>query len=366
VLVAEVAWESGRPSVARVKPDYPLLVGSHRPIGLAIRVGPFSGPFSGEDQNGRSLTELASKVLAEARAAGCEPAELQLDFDCATSKLDGYTTWVRTIAKAITPTPLTITALPTWLTSPALGPLVQATSGFVLQVHSLDRPRLDDPAATLCDTAAARRWAEQANGYGVPFRVALPTYGYLVSYDAQGNVLGFVAEADAPAPPQATTLREVSADPTSLSGLVHDWSQRAPTKMTGVIWYRLPVADDRLNWSWVTLASVMKGMTPLPHLVVRQRRPEPGLVEISAANTGDADAPMPDTVKLTWSGSLLIASDALAGMESEVSAEGVVTLRPPKSAKLTRIRPGQERQIGWIRLAKDVEVTIDAIPKPAK
>jgi hypothetical protein len=243
---------------------------------------------------------------------------------------------------------------------------VQATSGFVLQVHSLDRPQFDDPAATLCDIAAARRWAKQAGGFGVPFRVALPTYGYLVSYDAKGKLLGLIAETDAPVPQHAVTLREFSADPVSLAGLVREWSQHAPPKMIGVIWYRLPVADDRLNWSWTTLASVMKGVSPSPHLVVSQRQSEPGLVEIVAANTGDADAPMPDTVKLTWSGAALIASDALAGMESEVVGEGVVTLKCAKSGRPARLRPGEERQIGWIRLAKYVEVTIDVLPKPEK
>jgi hypothetical protein len=43
------------------------------------------------------------------------PRELQIDFDCAESKLDGYQVWVEAIKYKISPVPVTITALPSWL-----------------------------------------------------------------------------------------------------------------------------------------------------------------------------------------------------------------------------------------------------------
>ena len=42
------------------------------------------------------------------------------------------------------------------------------------------------------------------------------------------------------------------ADPHAMADLVHHWQQSHPRSMTGLIWFRLPVASDRMNWRWET------------------------------------------------------------------------------------------------------------------
>jgi hypothetical protein len=360
VLAAEVSWDSGRPQVARVPVDY-RSTGQSK-VGLALRIGPFSGPFAEADETARFIAGLAADIVAESRAAGCEPAELQIDFDCATSKLAGYQCWVRAVAARVAPTPVTITVLPSWMNSREFAPLARAAGGFVLQVHSLERPRSVDDEVTLCDTGAACRWVEQAAQVGVPFRVALPTYGYVMAYRESGQFIGLIAEADAPDLAPGTVVKVVHSDPAALAQLVRTWNTDRPQAMTGVIWYRMPVAGDRLNWAWPTLASVMKGAVPAPHVTVSARHPEPCLVEVVSMNDGDADAPMPESVQASWSGAGLVAADALGGMDAELDGDQAVRFAPALGNTLGPLRPGEERQIGWLRLARGVEVHIDANP----
>ena len=55
------------------------------------------------------------------------------------------------------PTPLVLTALPTWLDSPAFARLIRAADGYVLQVHSWEAPRTPEQPFTLCDPERAKR-----------------------------------------------------------------------------------------------------------------------------------------------------------------------------------------------------------------
>jgi hypothetical protein len=370
VLAAEVAWRDSRPVIVTPGLDYRALAQTGRPVGLAVRIGPFDGPFAEDDERARMLGDLAARVVGEARAAGCEPGEVQIDFDCATSKLAGYRAWVRAIAAAVggvggvAPTPVTITVLPAWLKSAEFEPLVRAAAGFVLQVHALDRPRLGDRSPTLCDTDAARRWVERAARAGVPFRVALPTYGYLVVYGRDGRLAGLVAEGDMPELAEGSTVRELRADAGAMAQLVRTWMADRPELMKGLIWYRMPVAGDRLNWSWVTLASVMRGVAPLARVGVRVREPEPGLVEVVAVNEGEADGALPASITASWSGAEPWALDALGGMEAaegrgKNEGERSVAFGAPVGAIVPRIGPGEERVVGWIRFTQHVEVRID-------
>ena len=79
-------------------------------------------------------------------------------------------------------------------------------------------------------------------------------YGYLIAFDAQGKFIGLSAEGPAAAWPEDVRTREVRAEPAAMVELVREWTARRPEAMLGVIWYRLPVEGERLNWPWRTLA----------------------------------------------------------------------------------------------------------------
>ena len=262
VLAAEVAWNDGRASVVRIPIDYTALKNIGKPIGFALRIGPYSGRFDKEADATVFLAGIAEAIITDAGQAGVEPAELQIDFDCAESKLDGYREWVQIFCDKIHPVPVVITALPSWLKHRAFTRLAKATDGYVLQVHSLERPGVLEDKITLCDCHAARRWVEQAARIGVGFRVALPTYGYLLAFDKEGHFMGLTAEGPSRLWGKDTTLRAVRSDPIALATLVQAWQQDRPYNLQGVIWYRLPIESDRLNWRWATLSAVMAGRKP--------------------------------------------------------------------------------------------------------
>jgi len=363
VLAAEVSSLSGRAAIARIHPDFAALKRTDRPVGLALRIGPYRGPFSDSDAVAQMLATLARELVDEAAAAGCTPADRQIDFDCASSGLDGYLRWVKAIKAALPGTPLAVTALPAWLNSRGFDALVREAGAFVLQVHSLEPPDSPASATPLCDPAAARRWVNRAARAGVPFRVALPTYGDLLVFNDKDRFIGVTAEADGPTLAPGYTLRELSADPAALAALVQSWTAERPACMTGLLWYRLPVESDRLNWSWPTLASVMQGVAPVPNVAVRAGAPSSGLVEVLAVNDGAADAPLPARTLVTWAGAELIASDALADMDlTQLDARSILLTpsRSPGSLLAPRLRAGETRQLGWVRLDRPAEVTIRA------
>jgi len=85
VLAAEVSWDKAKRQTARVAIDYASLKAQNRPVGVALRIGPYAGPFKVDDETMNFLAGLAREIIASARTAGLQAAELQIDFDCAES-----------------------------------------------------------------------------------------------------------------------------------------------------------------------------------------------------------------------------------------------------------------------------------------
>lgn len=259
VLRAEISWTTNRqPQLARANVDYETLAKARRPIGLALRIGTYAGPFT-NDAAANFITDTAARIVTDARTNGVALAELQIDFDCAESKLDGYRGWIEAIQRRVAPLPVTITALPSWLNAEAFERLAAIATNYVLQVHSATRPKSLEATYTLCDPTAARWAVENAGRIGVPFRVALPTYGHLFAFDATGQFLSLSAEGPRPNWPTNAQVRKIESNTEELSELVHDWTESRPAAMRGVIWYRLPVVTDKHNWTWPQLQRVMRG-----------------------------------------------------------------------------------------------------------
>jgi hypothetical protein len=353
VLGAEVAWAGGKPRVSLVEVDFALLKETRRPVGLALRIGCFSGPFAQTGQPVEALANIAAGLVKQARGHAVEPAELQIDFDCPESKLDGYALWIRAIRQAVAPTSVSITALPSWLDQGGFKRLLTEAPRYVLQVHSLNRPSSADRLPPLCDVEAARGAVGKAARLGGAFLVALPTYGYQVAFDEHGKYLGISAEGPSPRWPACATSRTLQADADKLSQLVAQWTADRPAAMRGVIWYRLPNADDRLNWPWPTLAAVMAGTRPRPNLQTELTRGDAGLVDVAVMNTGSGAFRGTMAVTVTCEDGKFLAADALAGFEYSL-ADRKVEFRG--RAGLGMLPPGGRMQIGWVRLSQDREV----------
>jgi hypothetical protein len=363
VLAAETGWEQGRPRTIEVAADYAALKARGLPVGLAVRVGTYAGPFDAQAPATRLVVELAARQLARARTAGLAPSELQIDFDCAESHLDGYRQWIVAIKQQVGAVPVIFTALSSWLNSRHFGPLAQAADGFILQVHSLERPASADVAMTLCDPAAARAAVETAARFGRPFRVALPTYGYLLAFDAGGRFVGLSAEGPAPNWPADVLVRPLRSDPVEMAALVRQWQADRPAAMRGIIWYRLPTRGDILNWRPATFSTVLSGQTPRRELRAQTRRAPGGAIEVELASVGQASAPLKATVVVRWRGARCVAADAIGGYQRLESGAEELRLGPTPEVTLIELGPGERRTIGWLRLSDPVEVEVDVVPE---
>jgi len=354
ILAAVVQWEStGQPRVVSVPIDISALGG--RPYAVAIRIGTTTPGAA----NAVHVVGAARKVLGDLPRP---PVELQIDFDCPESKLDGYLTWINAIQQAVKPVPVAITALPAWLDRRAFATLARQCP-YVLQVHSPQKPTTAGGEWRIIDPAAARRAVERAAKIGVPFRVALPTFGYAVVGNPKGAYVVY-AESMTPDDLPAAVTRWVRTDPGEMADLIRQWQADRPAMMTGVIWFRLPIATDVMNWRPATFAAVRAGRKPAAAVKVVATADASGLVELSLINEGDADAPLPSGVTLEWTGAAPIASDFVGGYARLDDQPTSVTLRrsgpgnDPASVgdPASLLAAGDRRAIGWLRFTKDTEV----------
>ncbi len=335
--------------------DWQTLRGTGAAVGAAVRIGAYSGDFR---ESAGAIAKIVRELIDEAAAQNVPLAEVQIDFDAAASKLAGYRVWLAAAQAQSAGVPVTITALPSWLDAAGFADLAHLANNYVLQVHGLDRPRTAAEPVALCDPAAARRAVEKAARLGVPFRVALPTYGYIMAFErnsdgSPGRFTGLMAEnaPDGWGEGAGKELRVVEANAGELADLVRTWFAAGgrPAAMTGVIWYRLPVAGDQLNWRWQTLSAVMAGRQPAPANVTVEVRPTPeGAREIVLCNGGESDAREIPRITVRWKNATLLAADSLAGCDMSRTAD---TLQFTSGAAWNqRLHAGEQRVIGWVRL----------------
>jgi hypothetical protein len=250
-----------------------------------------------------------------------------------------------------------LTALPTWLDSPDFAPLIRAADGYVLQVHSWEPPQVPGRDFQLCDTERARAAIDRAASFGQPFWVALPTYGYRAWFDPQGRLVRLGAEGPELTGAAGFTMQEVRADPAEIAGLVC-WLQRnASEHLRGIIWYRLPQSEDRLNWHWRTLQAVIQGRTPEARTELHLQHLAEGLVEVTAHAAGEADSLLDKPVRLSWAQARLLAADGLAGFAAVRTASHTLSFAP-SNRQPGRLSPGQSLTVGWLRFDHPTEVTI--------
>jgi hypothetical protein len=357
VLGAEITWRDGVPQPIEANIAWSTLRDSRRPCALALRIAPYPGPFADNDATARALANEAAALLRMARANGVEPTEFEVDFDCAAGRLAGYAAWLRALAPVVRPTRLVITTLPAWLDAPDFPALIGSVDGYVLQVHSVPTVA-ESGRASLCDPVLAQKWVAKAARLGRPFSVALPTYGCLAGYAPSGKLLGVAMDSVQPAWPTDTTLLEFRPDADAIADLVRAWRMARPAELREIIWYRLPVATDLRNWRWSTLLPVTQGRRPLRRLEIAHDAGAP--VDFSIANAGEAEEDLNCDVVVRWTGSRLVACDALPGW-SVAPGDGQAVFTTTTDRARLRLRPGSNLNIGWLRFDQAPALQTDLV-----
>jgi hypothetical protein len=262
---------------ARVDNDLLRLDG--RPVVAVIRL---DGQLTRLD-----TTVIGPQIRALVNAwqrSGLNLRGVEIDHDCATSKLPVYAELLRALRQQLpNELALSITALPAWINSPALPEVLQAVDSSVLQVHSVDRPE-----AGLFNKHKALAWAQAYADLSLkPFYLALPAYGMALSTD--GTV-----ESEAPLPGGGRRL-EMQADPMHVAKLLSELQDTPIPHLSGLIWFRLPLADDRRAWPLVTLQAVMQQQPLRSDLQVTVLQ-HGNSYDIRLVNRGNLSAALPQRI----------------------------------------------------------------------
>lgn len=302
--------------------------------GLVVRIGQSAARLEWNDARCRVIE---SRIASLARLG---PREIQCDYDCPQSRLADYRRLLQRLRQAAGTIPVVPTTLPSWLEEEEFAALAEESPNYILQVHSLSLPESPDREVVLLDSALARRSVEKAAGLGVPFRVALPTYGCEVWFDGAQRVIEVISEDRGPEGLVPAHRSYGYADPAAAAALVEGWMKNRPDGLSGLVWYRLPVAGDRRNWPWPTLRKVMRGEVPTPHLQIEA--PASG-GDVALANHGDAPARLPQ--RLIARGPIGAADAVGAYRLQQGGEETVFTFQ---EGMWPWIEPGSRLVIGWI------------------
>jgi hypothetical protein len=312
--------------------DAQLLKADGRPLIAVIRL---DGQLKSLDQD--QVTVQILQVLADWQAQGLTLSGVEIDHDAGNARLPAYAEFLRHLRSALpTNLPLSITALPAWLGSAQLPELLQTVDSSVLQVHAVS-----DPRRGLFDPDQALKWAKAWAGItDKPFYLALPAYGVALLPDDGGAP---VVESEVQLE-RAGQRRELLADPLQLSQLGQALREDPPAHLTGLIWFRLPLANDRRAWSLTTLRAVARGDQLASQLGVTLSELD-GLYDIKLDNPGNLDSAWP--ARITLKTQSCEGADALAGYSLQQS---------PDLLTFTRLRDGRlpaggQRAIGWARCA---------------
>ncbi|MGO4309604.1 DUF3142 domain-containing protein [Pseudomonas sp. KB_15] len=318
---------------SRARIDPVLLRRDGRPVIAVVRL---DGQLNALDQD--EITAQIRLVISDWQGQGVNLAGIEIDHDAGNARLPAYREFLAHLRVALpTSLPLSITALPSWLDSRELPALLSTVDSSVLQVHAVS-----DPRRGLFDADQARQWAKAWSRITTkPFYLALPAYGVALLPSVDG----------APVVESEVTLereglrRELLADPLSLRTLGSELRADPPEHLAGLIWFRLPLANDRRAWSLTTLRAVARDDVLDSRLTLKLSA-DKGLYDIGISNQGNLDSAWPERLTLAVSG--CEGADALAGYALQ---------QRPDLLTFTRLRDGRipaggQRAIGWARCAQ--------------
>jgi hypothetical protein len=302
--------QGARRAIISTAVDVAGLAGSGREVVAVLRI---DGTASLADL---SIDEVA-RIARDWQAQGVRVRGVEIDHDCATSALPGYAAWLAAARRELSGLTLSITALPTWATSPALLPLVATVDDVVVQLHTIAAPVLFEPGQA---RAYAESWWRATKR---DFRVALPTYRARL---VDGTPL--------------------VADPQVIAGFLAEMGRKPVPGLRGVVWFRLGHDADPGAWSGATLAAVVRGTPLRAQLAARLLDGPEGALDIVLENHGNLDGEAP--AMLALSGQIEIL-DGVRGFVAQGST--LLAQRQP------RLRPGERAVVGFVR-GKDLQVAI--------
>jgi hypothetical protein len=316
----------------RARIDPVLLKRDGRPLIAVFRL---DGQLPSLNQD--EVKAQIQQVIRDWQAQDLNLAGVEIDHDAGNARLPSYREFLLHLRARLPSTlPLSITALPAWLDSPELPALLSTVDSSVLQVHAVS-----DPRRGLFDADQARQWAKAwSRVSSQPFYLALPAYGVALLPGASGAP---IVESEVVLD-RGGERRELLADPQQLSKLGIELRNDPPAHLAGLIWFRLPLVNDRRAWSLNTLRAVARGEVLHSRLALKLSAQD-GLYDIAIINEGNLDSVWPERLTLAAKG--CEGADALAGYTLQQQSDLLTFTRQRDG----RIAAGGQRAIGWARCA---------------
>lgn len=166
------------------------------------------------------------------------PGEIQLDCDVPESKLLKYGKFLCNLKKKLSNHHFSITILPCHLKHAELRAVTANVIYVVLQLHGLHTPKDLPNRYKLFDIDEAQHAVFLIEKLQIPYKIALPSYAYMIHYHKNGKFRRLSSEA---------TIQHNKAEIKKLS--LPTWSEviafRKANKNVAVIWFRLPYPGDR-------------------------------------------------------------------------------------------------------------------------
>ena len=237
VLAADVApdgkWSDATPAL-------PALAAAGRPAIMVLR---FDGRVDGLRD-----AEIHARIAAlrdSWQRAGIALAGVEIDYDCATSKLPAYTRFLAACGRAwIRPSPVhhrpTDLAGQSRARRPARHPRRKRAAGPC---------RAQSDARTVRCRARRPGWTPTRRRPASP-GAWLPAYGSRVAWDDEGRIAA--VESEQPALMPGGRSAELLVTPADMAAFVSRIEDRRPPGLAGIVWFRLPTRVDARAWSLPT------------------------------------------------------------------------------------------------------------------
>lgn len=318
-------WQQSRVDLTALQQD-------GRPVIVVVRI---DGTIT--ELQHLSIAWTLKPLLKRWQDAGIKVAGVEIDYDSARSQLPLYQVWLKQLKTNLPPElPLRITALPDWLLAGEFPELLSAVDGITLQLHSILSPEQG-----LFDIDVAKAWVRQLLVWEPKsFDIALPAY-HSALIASPNSKSGYVVESEVPIASKGER-REMYVDPASVAEFL-DWLQQTqPEGLANVVWFRLPLPQDKRAWPLPTLQAVIR-QQPLAAKIELTLTGEAPLFELVAKNSGNTAGAMPKIIDLQ--GTNCSGMDALVDYQLNQAGDEI-SLERNKNLGLAA---GQQLKLGWFR-----------------
>ena len=315
-------------------PDWALLARDQRPVSLVLRL---DGQLS-QLPDAALVWQQLQPQLDAAQQAGVTVSAIEIDYDAARTALAPYRQWLQALRQQLPASlSLQITALPDWLHSADYPALCLAADQLTLQLHSVL-----SPAQGLFDSSKAKQWTQNAAATTpCPLFLALPAYHSALITTADGGRV----ESETMLP-IAGERQALLSRPEAVADFLSWLRTQSLPQVQGIVWFRLPLADDQRSWPLPTLQALVRGEALVATLHT-ELKPEQGRFDIVLRNSGNLSAQLPDN--LSFRGLQCLGGDAQHGYQWQPQGSDWWLQRKQTRADTTQIAPQQARTVAWIR-----------------